>query len=152
MIEGIRRERRMMSTLRAAADMVIDTSSLNVHQLQQRVAHAYGMGEEQVLLQLGRIRRRHVGRGQVPEPGGHAVDDLPRGDQTLDHLARLDHAGPRFVAEPHRRAAPGHGLDVGDREVRAGQHDVLAGRERPAQMLRLGQMAVGAAPRGRWVG
>jgi UPF0042 nucleotide-binding protein len=42
MIEGIRRERRMMSTLRAAADMVIDTSSLNVHQLQQRVAHAYG--------------------------------------------------------------------------------------------------------------
>ncbi len=32
----------MMSTLRAAADMVIDTSSLNVHQLQQRVAHAYG--------------------------------------------------------------------------------------------------------------
>ena len=42
MIEGIRRERRMMSTLRAAADMVIDTSSLNVHQLLQRVAHAYG--------------------------------------------------------------------------------------------------------------
>ncbi|HSN12328.1 MAG TPA: RNase adapter RapZ [Propionibacteriaceae bacterium] len=42
LIEGIRRERRMMSTLRAAADMVIDTSSLNVHQLQQRVAHAYG--------------------------------------------------------------------------------------------------------------
>jgi UPF0042 nucleotide-binding protein len=32
----------MMSTLRAAADMVIDTTSLNVHQLQQRVAHAYG--------------------------------------------------------------------------------------------------------------
>ncbi len=42
LVEGIRRERRMMSTLRAAADMVIDTSSLNVHQLQQRVAHAYG--------------------------------------------------------------------------------------------------------------
>ncbi|HEX7397509.1 MAG TPA: RNase adapter RapZ [Propionibacteriaceae bacterium] len=42
MIEGIRRERRMMSTLRAAADMVIDTTPLNVHQLQQRVAHAYG--------------------------------------------------------------------------------------------------------------
>ena len=42
MIEGIQRERRMMSTLRAAADMVIDTSPLNVHQLQQRVAHAYG--------------------------------------------------------------------------------------------------------------
>jgi UPF0042 nucleotide-binding protein len=42
LVDGIQRERRMMSTLRAAADMVIDTSSLNVHQLQQRVAHAYG--------------------------------------------------------------------------------------------------------------
>ncbi len=42
LVDGIHRERRMMSTLRAAADLVIDTSSLNVHQLQQRVAHAYG--------------------------------------------------------------------------------------------------------------
>lgn len=42
MIEGIQRERRMMSTLRAAADMVIDTTNLNVHQLATRVAHAYG--------------------------------------------------------------------------------------------------------------
>jgi len=42
MIDGIQRERRMMSTLRAAADMVIDTTALNVHQLLQRVAHAYG--------------------------------------------------------------------------------------------------------------
>lgn len=42
LVDGIHRERRMMSTLRAAADMVIDTSFLNVHQLQQRVAHAYG--------------------------------------------------------------------------------------------------------------
>ncbi len=42
LIDGIQRERRMLSTLRAAADMVIDTSNLNVHQLAQRVAHAYG--------------------------------------------------------------------------------------------------------------
>ncbi len=41
-LDGIQRERRMLSTLRAAADLVIDTSSLNVHQLAQRVAHAYG--------------------------------------------------------------------------------------------------------------
>jgi len=42
LIEGIQRERRMMSTLRAAADMVVDTTNLNVHQLATRVAHAYG--------------------------------------------------------------------------------------------------------------
>ncbi len=42
LIEGIQRERRMMSALRAAADMVIDTTNLNVHQLATRVAHAYG--------------------------------------------------------------------------------------------------------------
>lgn len=43
--DGIGRERAMLSTLRAAADLVIDTSKLNVHQLAQRVGHAYG-GEE----------------------------------------------------------------------------------------------------------
>ncbi|HOB05996.1 MAG TPA: RNase adapter RapZ [Propionibacteriaceae bacterium] len=45
LIEGIQRERRMMSTLRASADMVVDTTNLNVHQLATRVAHAYG-GED----------------------------------------------------------------------------------------------------------
>ena len=42
MLDGIQRERRLLSALRATADLVIDTSSLNVHQLAQRVAHAYG--------------------------------------------------------------------------------------------------------------
>ncbi len=42
MLDGIQRERRLLSTLRANADLVIDTSSLTVHQLGQRVAHAYG--------------------------------------------------------------------------------------------------------------
>lgn len=42
LLDGIEKERRMLATLRAAADMVIDTSNLNVHQLQERVAHAYG--------------------------------------------------------------------------------------------------------------
>ncbi len=42
LLEGIRRERHMLSTLRASADLVIDTTSLNVHQLATRVAHAYG--------------------------------------------------------------------------------------------------------------
>jgi len=42
MTDGIDAERRMMSTVRAAADMVIDTTNLNVHQLQERIIAAYG--------------------------------------------------------------------------------------------------------------
>lgn len=42
LMEGIIKERRMLSDLRASADMVIETSNLNVHQLTARVAHIYG--------------------------------------------------------------------------------------------------------------
>ena len=42
LLDGIVRERGTLATLRAAADLVLDTSSLNIHQLRSRVAHAYG--------------------------------------------------------------------------------------------------------------
>ena len=42
LMDGITRERAMLSTLRASADLVIDTTNLNVHQLAARVVHAYG--------------------------------------------------------------------------------------------------------------
>lgn len=42
LLDGVRREKQMLSTLRAAADLVIDTTSMNVHQLKTRVSHAYG--------------------------------------------------------------------------------------------------------------
>lgn len=42
LMDGINRERQMLSTLRASADMVIDTTNINVHQLAARIAHAYG--------------------------------------------------------------------------------------------------------------
>ena len=42
LLDGINAERATLATLRAAADLVIDTSSLNVHQLGSRVTHAYG--------------------------------------------------------------------------------------------------------------
>ncbi|WP_040161656.1 RNase adapter RapZ [Nigerium massiliense] len=41
MLDGIKREREMLAVLRAAADMVIDTGRLNVHQLASRVAYAF---------------------------------------------------------------------------------------------------------------
>lgn len=46
LLDGIQRERLMLAGLRAAADMVIDTSKLNVHELAARVAHAFAEDDE----------------------------------------------------------------------------------------------------------
>ena len=45
LLEGIHRERKVMAELRGAADVVIDTTRLNVHQLQAKVAEAFGTPE-----------------------------------------------------------------------------------------------------------
>lgn len=53
LLDGIERERQLLATIRAAADLVIDTSSINVHQLSSRVAHAYaGETNEQLRVTL----------------------------------------------------------------------------------------------------
>jgi UPF0042 nucleotide-binding protein len=46
LLDGVRRERSMLAVLRAAADMVVDTSDLNVHQLSARVAHAFNSDDD----------------------------------------------------------------------------------------------------------
>jgi RNase adapter protein RapZ len=42
LIDGLRRERTALANLRANADLVIDTSDLNVHQLTDRIADSFG--------------------------------------------------------------------------------------------------------------
>jgi RNase adapter protein RapZ len=42
LLDGLRRERVALAALRAEADLVIDTSGLNVHQLTDQVAEAFG--------------------------------------------------------------------------------------------------------------
>lgn len=42
LLDGLRRERVVMASLRGDADVVIDTSDLNVHQLTEQVAEAFG--------------------------------------------------------------------------------------------------------------
>ena len=42
LVEGIAREREVMGDLRGDADLVIDTTPLNVHQLKDKVARAFG--------------------------------------------------------------------------------------------------------------
>jgi UPF0042 nucleotide-binding protein len=40
--EGIARERRLLTDLRAEADLVIDTTDMNVHELRDRLLDAFG--------------------------------------------------------------------------------------------------------------
>ncbi|WP_281289795.1 RNase adapter RapZ [Nocardioides rubriscoriae] len=49
LLDGLHRERRVLAELRAEADLTIDTSSLNVHQLTERVAEAFGTPETTAL-------------------------------------------------------------------------------------------------------
>jgi UPF0042 nucleotide-binding protein len=46
LLEGIQVERAMLSTVRAGADMVIDTTELTVYQLQARLLAAFAEGSE----------------------------------------------------------------------------------------------------------
>ncbi len=50
MMDGVNRERRMLADLRATADVVIDTTATNVHQLAARVRDAFATDDE------GRLR------------------------------------------------------------------------------------------------
>ncbi len=42
LLDGLTRERNVLADLRSDADLVIDTSSLNVHQLSERIVEAFG--------------------------------------------------------------------------------------------------------------
>jgi UPF0042 nucleotide-binding protein len=45
LLEGVRREREVLQSLRGDAHLVIDTTRLNLHQLQERVRQAFGSPE-----------------------------------------------------------------------------------------------------------
>ena len=42
LLDGLQRERKVLADLRSDADLVIDTTTLNVHQLTERIAEAFG--------------------------------------------------------------------------------------------------------------
>lgn len=42
LLDGLQRERKVLADLRSEADLVIDTTRLNVHQLTDRIAEAFG--------------------------------------------------------------------------------------------------------------
>jgi UPF0042 nucleotide-binding protein len=45
LLDGLHREREVLGDLRSEADLVIDTSNLNVHQLTDRIAEAFGSAD-----------------------------------------------------------------------------------------------------------
>ena len=45
LLHGLQREREVLAELRGDADVVIDTTNLNVHQLTDRIAQAFGTAE-----------------------------------------------------------------------------------------------------------
>jgi len=45
LLDGLQRERVVLADLRSEADLVIDTTALNVHQLTDRIAEAFGTSE-----------------------------------------------------------------------------------------------------------
>ena len=48
-LDGILRERSKLENLRSSADIVIDSSGLNVHQLEKRVSESFGGGQESTI-------------------------------------------------------------------------------------------------------
>ena len=46
LLDGLQREREVLAGLRGDADLVIDTSALNVHQLTDRIATAFGTPQQ----------------------------------------------------------------------------------------------------------
>ncbi len=84
---------------------------------------AGGVAHQDVLLEPGRIRRRDEGRGQVAEPGRHAVHDGSLGDERFDDVARLLHPPAGIVVELDPGTVARDQLDLGDRQVGAGQDD-----------------------------
>ncbi|MGI9017046.1 MAG: RNase adapter RapZ [Euzebya sp.] len=49
-IEGIAREKELLAVLRAEADLVIDTTRLNVHQLRDKIVDAFGDTTDTVMV------------------------------------------------------------------------------------------------------
>jgi RNase adapter protein RapZ len=126
--DGITRERLLLSDLRAEADLVIDTSTINVHELRERVTDAFGseVAKELVVnvvsfgFKNGLPRDADIVLDCRFLPNPHWVDELRPytgldgpvreyvlgQEQTAEYLKRLgdlfDLMLPAFVAEGKR--------------------------------------------------
>jgi RNase adapter protein RapZ len=58
-VDGIVRERAMLADLRAEADLVIDTSSLNVHEFRARITDAFAGGDRAMVVNVVSFGFKH---------------------------------------------------------------------------------------------
>jgi len=58
-IDGIGRERALLADLRAEADLVIDTTDLNVHELRDRLVDAFGEGSSGLVVNVVSFGFKH---------------------------------------------------------------------------------------------
>ncbi len=59
LLEALRREREMLSDLRSLADLLIDTSSLTVHELRGVISRTFGSGESGLVVSLTSFGFKH---------------------------------------------------------------------------------------------
>ena len=67
LVDGIARERELVREVRAEADLVIDTSGLNVHELRNKIIGFFGND-------TGDLMTRHDGIERLTPFGPHGVD------------------------------------------------------------------------------
>ena len=100
LLDGLRRERQVLALLRGDADLVIDTTALNVHQLTDKVAEAFGSAEatrlKATVVSFGFKYGIPVDADQVADmrflPNPHWVPELR-------HLSGRDSAVADYVKE-----------------------------------------------------
>ena len=110
LLDGIHREREMLAMLRAGADMVLDTSDLNVHQLTSRVAFAFNTADDRqfrlTLMSFGFKNGLPVDADMVLDvrflPNPHWIPELrPQtglSQAVSGYVLRQDAAGPWLEA------------------------------------------------------
>jgi RNase adapter protein RapZ len=127
-VDGIARERRLLSGLKADADLIVDTSDTNVHQLRDRLVDAFGEESDRGMVvnivsfgfKNGSPRDADLVLDVRFLPNPHWVDDLrpftgldqpvrdyvmgqPDTEEFLDRLTHLlDLMVPAFVADGKR--------------------------------------------------
>ncbi len=139
LLDGVRRERRMLASLRAAADMVVDTSDINVHQLADRVVHWFNVDADDsfrvtllsfgfkngvpfdadVVLDVRFLPNPHWvpelrPRTGLEEPVAAYVLATPEANAWLDHVeALLGIMAPGYLREGKRQATVAIGCTGG---------------------------------------
>jgi hypothetical protein len=84
------------------------------------------VAHQEVLLQPFAVLGGDERRGEVPEAGRHAVDDLAAPDELLHDGSCLGDACPCVAIQRRPGSVARNGLDVLDRQVGAGEDDVRA--------------------------